>query len=50
MSKDKKEDISTPVLAKPRSFLELLGYYENADGTLTLKEEKDDGDDTGKES
>ena len=25
MSKDKKEDISKPVLAKPRSFLELLG-------------------------
>ena len=35
MSKDKKEDISTPVLAKPRSFLELLGYYRNPDGTLT---------------
>jgi hypothetical protein len=25
MTKDKKEDISKPVLAKPRSFLELLG-------------------------
>ena len=35
MSKDKKEDISKPVLAKPRSFLELLGYYRNPDGTLT---------------
>jgi hypothetical protein len=37
MTKDKKEDrdMETPVIRYPRSFLELLGYYRNPDGTLT---------------
>lgn len=50
MSKDKKEDrdMETPVVAQPRSFLEVLGYHRNPDGTLagdgppTQKEEKED--------
>ena len=39
MSEEKKEDISKPVIGKPRSFLELLGYHRNEDGTLTFTEE-----------
>jgi hypothetical protein len=37
MSKDKKEDrdMETPVVAQPCSFLEVLGYHRNPDGTLT---------------
>ena len=36
MSKDKKEDrdMETPVVAQPRSFLEVLGYHRNPDGTM----------------
>ena len=48
MSEDKKEDrdMETPVVAQPRSFLEVLGYHRNPDGTLagdgppTQKEEE----------
>ena len=42
MSEDKKEDrdMETPVVAQPRSFLEVLGYHRTPDGTLTLKDEK----------
>ena len=54
MSKDKKEDrdMETPVVAQPRSFLEVLGYHRNPDGTLTgdgpptHKEENEDGNDS----
>ena len=34
-----KEKDWTPVLAKPRPFLELLGYHRNEDGTFTSEEE-----------
>ena len=31
----KDADMETPVVAQPRSFLEVLGYHRNPDGTLT---------------
>jgi hypothetical protein len=45
---EEQADMETPVVAQPRSFLEVLGYHRNPDGTLAgdgppaQKEENED--------